>query len=38
MSFLSFTESNQEIILNVQFIFILPLTALKAQGFLTPYM
>ena len=33
MSFLSYTESNQEIVLNVQFIFILPLTAFKTQGF-----
>ena len=33
MSFLLYTESNQEIVLNVQFIFTLPLTA-----FMKPYM
>ena len=38
MSFLLNTESNQEIVLNVQFNLILPLSAFKAQVFFKPYM
>ena len=37
-SFLLYTESNQEIVLNVQFILILPLIAFNAQVFLESYM